>query len=171
VPPRERLGQGDVGGDRDRRTVHMEKVLSASHQRSARSDKHALGPAFSNSAMVPEKNTWSPDKEKDRMWEKERGKGGNEIDSMLGRRRFWCKSVLILCTKLFISRQAARESIRHREAARRFGAALLIVRACQRFRGRRYAAMQMRILVRHGGAVKKLRLAVSPQTARGRKEK
>jgi hypothetical protein len=148
-----------------------ERELSASHQRSARSAKHALSPAFSNSLTVPEKDTSSPDKEKERLWEKERGKGGNEIHSVSDRRRFWCKSVLILCTKLFISRQAARESIKQRVAARRLSAALLIVRACQRFRGRRYAVMQMRILVRHRGAVKKLRLAVSAQSGGGRKEK
>jgi hypothetical protein len=160
-----------VRGDRDRRTVHAERILSASHQRPARSAKHAIGPAFSISAVVPEKNTSSPDKENEKLWEKERGKGGNEIHSVSDRRRFWCKSVLILCTKLFISRQVARESSKQREAGRRFGAALLIVRACQRFREMRYAAMQMRILVRHRGAVKKLRLAVSPQSAVGRKKR
>jgi hypothetical protein len=170
LPSRDRKGQGDVRSDRNRRTVHTERILSASHHRPARSAKHAIGPAFSISAMVPDKNTSSPDKEKEKLWEKEKGKGGNEIHSVSDRRRFWCKSVLILCTKLFISRQAARESSKQIEAGRRFGAALLIVRACRRFREMRYAAM-MRILVRHRGAVKKLRLAVSPQSAVGRKKK
>lgn len=155
--------QGDARGERGR---DRWTGMSPSHQRPARSAKHAVIPAFNNFATVPEKDAASPDKEKERQWEKEKekGKGINEIFSVVDRSRFWYKSVLILCTKLFICRQASRESIKLREVAMRRSAALLIVRVCQLFRGRRYAAMQMMILVRHGGAVKKLRLAVSAQT-------
>jgi hypothetical protein len=160
LPSRNR--PGDAKGDRQ--IVYTERGLSASHQRSARSAKHALSPDFTNSATVTEKDTSSPDKEKERLFEKERGRGGSEIHSVSDRRRFWYKSALILCTKLFLSRQAAQESIKRREAARRLDAALLIIRVCQRFKGRRYAAMQMRILVGHRGAVKKLRLAVSAKS-------
>lgn len=135
------------------------------------SSKNALSPKFTNSAAVSEKEVSSPDKDKERLWERERVRGGSEISSLLERRRFWCKAVLIVCMKLFISRQAAQESIRQREVVRRRDAALLIERVYLCVRARRYATMQLRILVRHKGAVKMLRQAVSVSVMVGERER
>ena len=158
-----------VTGERGR-----ERVRERGGRSSARSSRASTPSKPSLTSMQNEKEKRNLDKEKEPKTDeekekdkdkekekepcklKEREKRGMEQDPMTARRHFWYAAIVAVAVKERLYKTVAEEWGRKMEARKQLRAGWLILRACLRFRGERYSALQLQLMKRHRAAVKKL---------------
>lgn len=95
-------------------------------------------------------------KDREREREREREKRGITFDPMTTRRRFWSAAVVAVAVRERLIRTVAEKWGRKKEARKQLRAGWLILRACLRFRGKRYSVLQVQLMKRHRAAVRRL---------------
>ena len=122
-------------------------------------------PKGSLSAVVERRKGFPKDKDKDRERERERERevviASTILDDPNSKRHFWSKSVILVCVQQYLRRKSSAELNRRKQARMRFRATCMLLKACLRFRSRRYTALERRMKSLHGNAVVFLRKVVS----------
>ena len=123
-------------------------------------------PKGSLSAVVERRKGLPKDKDRDKERERERERerdvviASTILDDPNSKRHFWSKSVILVCVQQYLRRKSSAELNRRKQARMRFRATCMLLKACLRFRSRRYTALERRMKALHGNAVVFLRKVV-----------